>query len=373
MTSSETLHPIDDVQVLMRAKAYMELSGCTFDEAMEQVQRLIPQVMDPAELFAQVARVDPSKTFDNYISCTQNEFPVELLSTIATDPEFATKYSPLYVYAAVGLGKTHLFSAVINAVPSRKTLFINTAELEVVIESARQKGGWSLFREFFKSLDLLCIDDIQLCEGVPSVQREIFAIINAMVEEKRTVLISSDVPPTRLKNIELRLASRLGGGVIVTLSMGDREYRERILARAYPELKKTPEILGHIAELCSASVRELLAGGRTVHAFMSSGHHALGLDDISVLLGRVPPQKSAEPPVRVETPQDSTHLHKFKEMLEGAESEEEYFLAIQIAINTRLTELRRAGGPESEINKFERAMELVQKRDLQEVMKIIGM
>ena len=155
--------------------------------------------------------------------------------------------------------------------------------------------------------------------------------------------------------------------------MGDVAYRREILSVAFPELRAYERTVTWLSETFSSSVRDLLAAARTIKAYMGSQGREPEPVEMAALLGIDLSENHHRAAPEKRQPEAGNHLLKFKQMLDGAESEEEYYLAIQIAINTRLTELRRGEGNAGEIAKFERAMELVQRRELHEVMKLIGM
>ena len=107
----------------------------------------------------------------------------------------------------------------------KEVLLVNTADLETELERAERLKSRAELREWLASAEILLVDDIQLCEGRENLQRDLFSVLNHMTKTPRWVVISSDVPPTHLAGMESRLLSRLRGGVIVSLQMGDRNER----------------------------------------------------------------------------------------------------------------------------------------------------
>jgi chromosomal replication initiator protein len=116
---------------------------------------------------------DPNLTFDNYVVTKGNSFAVELAGTVASKSPSQLPYNPLYLYGDVGLGKTHLLSAIANAAEDKEVLLLNTADLETELERAERLKSRAELREWLTSVEILLVDDIQLCEG-----REDFSVIS---------------------------------------------------------------------------------------------------------------------------------------------------------------------------------------------------
>jgi len=165
---------------------------------------------------------DPDLTFDNFVVCKGNSFALELAHTVVTKSSSRSPYNPLYIYGDIGLGKTHLLSAIANAAEDKRVLLLNVSDFETEVERANRLCKRAELRDWLYSAEILLLDDIQLCESREDVQRDLFAVLNYMMRTRRWVVITSDVPPTRLAGVESRLLSRLGAGVIVSLHMGDR-------------------------------------------------------------------------------------------------------------------------------------------------------
>jgi hypothetical protein len=202
---------------------------------------------------------DAHLTFDNFVTCKGNSFAVELAQTVASKSPEDLPYNPVYFYGDVGLGKTHLLSAVSNWAADRISFVINAADLEIEMENASSKKARTDLRRWLSSAEILLLDDIQLCEGKEDLQREIFAILNHLIRGHRWAIISSDVPPTRLAGIERRLLSRLQGGVIVGLQMPDKEERLGAIHHFLEEYPADPGVLDYLADRLTESMRRLRA------------------------------------------------------------------------------------------------------------------
>ncbi len=331
---------------------------------------------------------DPNLTFDNYVVCRGNSFAVELARSVATGSPSQLPYNPLYLYGDVGLGKTHLLSAIVNAAGERSALLANCADLEAELERAKRLDFRAELRQWLTSVDILLVDDIQMCEGREELQRDLFAILNHMIRAHRWVVITSDVPPTRLADVEARLASRLGGGVIVSLQMGDKLERMDFIQHFLQDREMPQDVVDFLADNISDNVRRLKAAVAQLIT-LSTG---AGVDiTVEMAKGLVPaPARSDEKPdgtggfepspsleagaaeaAPVELTADD-RIRRFKEMLAGAESEEEQALALQIALGERIRELRSRGGDAAILQRLEHGLEMLREGRLEEAIRHVS-
>lgn len=325
---------------------------------------------------------DPSLTFDTYLVCRGNSFAVELARRIVAKQPSQLPYNPLYLYGDIGLGKTHLLSAIANAARERQALLVNTADLEAELQRAERLRSRAELRQWLVSMDILLIDDIQLCEGREDLQRDIFSVMSYMTKAHRWVVISSDVPPTRLAGIESRLVSRLGGGVIVSLQMGDMADRRNLVKRFLDERPVSDEVIDYLASNVTDNVRRLKAAAAQLLALHETMEEPLTVDLAqSVVVGPEPLPSYDEPiiqtvePAKVEPKavrRPHSRVSRFKEMLAGAESEAEQALALQIAIGERIRELRDQNVDKESILQLENALGLLREGRLEEAIRCIS-
>jgi chromosomal replication initiator protein DnaA len=221
---------------------------------------------------------DPYLTFENFVTCRGNSFAAELAQTVASQSPESLPYNPVYFYGDVGLGKTHLLSAIANWASDKLSFVINAADLEIEMESARSKKARTDLRRWLSSAEILLLDDIQLCEGREGLQREIFAILNHLIRGHRWAVISSDVPPTRLAGIEKRLLSRLQGGVIVSLQMGDKEERIAAVHHFLGGYPAAPAVVDYLADRLSESMRRLRGIVNQLVAMAQSANRAITVE-----------------------------------------------------------------------------------------------
>ncbi len=177
------------------------------------------------------ARIRPDYTFESLAVSDSNQLAYTAALTVASNP--GTRYNPLFLYGSVGVGKTHLMNAVaIKAFtdnPDAKILYLTTEEFtNEVVEAIRDKNTTNL-RKKFRNVTLLLLDDIQFLAGKEKVQEELFHTFNTLIDKGGQVVFSSDRPPSEIRKIEARLASRFEGGLTVDIEPPDFELRTAIL------------------------------------------------------------------------------------------------------------------------------------------------
>lgn len=177
------------------------------------------------------ARIRPDYTFENLAVSGSNQLAYTAASTIAAAP--GSKYNPLFLYGTVGVGKTHLMHAVANKVfddgENIKVLYMTTEEFTNEVVEAIMDKTTTQIRKKFRNIDLLLLDDIQFLSGKEKVQEELFHTFNTLIDRGSQIIFSSDRPPSEIKKIEARLASRFEGGLTVDISAPDFELRTAIL------------------------------------------------------------------------------------------------------------------------------------------------
>jgi len=175
--------------------------------------------------------IDPRFTFDNFVVGSGNEFCHAASRAVADNP--GEIYNPLYLYGGVGLGKTHLINAVANALISRDNIKIayRTGErfTNELIQAIRN-GTSEQFRNQYRQVDVLIIDDIQFIAGKEKTQEEFFHTFNALYEVKKQIILTSDRSPRELTNLMERLRSRFNWGLVADIQAPDLETRLAILS-----------------------------------------------------------------------------------------------------------------------------------------------
>ncbi|MGL4651084.1 MAG: chromosomal replication initiator protein DnaA, partial [Caldilineaceae bacterium] len=215
-------------------------------------------------------RLNPLYTFDNFVVGSHNRFACAAAQAIAEKPGF--KFNPLFVYGGVGLGKTHLLHAIGNALAQQGYgVFYCTSEhfMNDLISSIRVQNT-EAFRNKYRELDVLLIDDIQFIAGKESTQEEFFHTFNHLQASGKQVVLSSDRPPRALSSLEQRLRSRFEGGIQVDVSAPDFETRVAILQSKAIRLGiSVPlDVLKLVAERVDSNIREL--EGALNHLFLQA-------------------------------------------------------------------------------------------------------
>ena len=207
------------------------------------------------------APLDPQFTFDNFIVGKPNELAYAAAQRVAQSE--VVSFNPLFLYGGVGLGKTHLMHAVAWNIKKRnpkKNVVYLTAEkfMYQFIKALRFKNIMS-FKEQFRSVDVLMIDDVQFIIGKDNTQEEFFHTFNTLVDKKRQIIISADKSPADLEGLEDRLKSRLGWGLVADIHPLTYELRLGILqAKAEQKsMQLTSEVLEFLADKITNNVREM--------------------------------------------------------------------------------------------------------------------
>jgi chromosomal replication initiator protein len=214
--------------------------------------------------------LNPSFTFGTFVTGKANQLARAAALQVADNP---TSYNPLFVYGGVGLGKTHLIQAIGNHIlarePAAKIRYIHAETYVSDVVRAYQHKAFDDFKRYYRSLDLLLIDDIQFFGGKSRTQEEFFYLFNTLVEAHKQVVITCDTYPKELAGIEERLISRFGWGLTVALEPPELEMRVAILLSkaAQVGLRLDEQVAFFIAKHIRSNVRELEGALKRVLAY----------------------------------------------------------------------------------------------------------
>jgi chromosomal replication initiator protein len=216
------------------------------------------------------ARVNPDFTFDNFVEGKSNQLAKAAARQVADNPGRA--YNPLFVYGGVGLGKTHLTHAVANAMrakrPQARVAYVHSERFVGDMVRALQHNTIADFKQAYRSLDALLIDDIQFFAGKERSQEEFFHTFNALLEGQQQVILTCDRYPKEVNGLEERLKSRFGWGLTVSIEPPELETCVAILmSKAHGAQVDLPEeVAFFIAKRIRSNVRELEGALRRVAA-----------------------------------------------------------------------------------------------------------
>jgi len=200
-------------------------------------------------------------TFDSFVVGEKNE--LAKAACVAVSENLGKIYNPLFIYGHVGLGKTHLLQSIGNATlqqdPTRRVLYTTSERFTSELIAAIKNHTIAQFKEEYQKIDLLIIDDVQFLSGKEKTQEEFFHIFNALYQQDKQIVISSDRPPKAISTLQDRLRSRFEGGMIVDIGSPDLETRIAILKEKaqQKDFYISDDTLHFIAENIKNNVREL--------------------------------------------------------------------------------------------------------------------
>ncbi|MBI4830794.1 MAG: chromosomal replication initiator protein DnaA [Candidatus Lindowbacteria bacterium] len=206
--------------------------------------------------------LNPQYTFDNFVVGSCNLFAHSAAKGVAEKP--AELYNPLFIYGGVGLGKTHLMQAIghralVEHPRGLKAAYLSTESFTNQLIAAIQNRATEEFRQKFRTIDFLLIDDIHFIAGKDATQEEFFHTFNALHDKKKQIVISSDRPPKQIPTLEERLVSRFEWGLVASLEPPDFDTRVAILRKKAENMRValSPEVFDLIAQHISSNIREL--------------------------------------------------------------------------------------------------------------------
>jgi chromosomal replication initiator protein len=244
---------------------------------------------EPGEMqgLVQGAVLDPRCTFETFVVGKPNELAHAAARRVAEGGPIT--FNPLFLYGGVGLGKTHLMQAVANEIilrrPHVRVLYLSAEQFMYrFVQALRDKQIMS-FKEIFRSVDVLMVDDVQFIAGKDSTQEEFFHTFNALVDQQKRIVLSADRSPGEIRGLEERIRSRLQSGLVVDLHPTDYELRLGILQtkieyyrRQIADVRVAPGVLEFIAHRVTSNVRTLEGAIQRLIAFASLVHKEITLE-----------------------------------------------------------------------------------------------
>ena len=243
----------------------------------------------PVQKNLYVPNLNPKYTFDTFVVGSNNKFAHAASLAVAESP--GEIYNPLFLYGGVGLGKTHLMHSIAHFIlennPQTRVLYVTSESFtNELIEAIRNGNNTAMtkFREKYRNIDVLLIDDIQFIIGKESTQEEFFHTFNDLHGAKKQIIISSDKPPKEIATLEGRLKSRFEWGLIADISSPDYETRMAILRKKEERDSKEKgyhlddEVIQYIATNIKSNIRELEGALNRITAMSSLEHREITVE-----------------------------------------------------------------------------------------------
>ena len=226
--------------------------------------------------------LSPDHTFENFVPGPENQLAHAAALSVAEEP--GTAYNPLFVHGGVGLGKTHLLQAIgqaiLDARPDTRVLYVSCDDFITQFIACVTRGKMAAFRDRYRNIDLLMIDDIHLLTTRDRTQEEFHHTFNSLKQQGRQIVLSSDAPPHEIPNLEARLVSRMGSGLVAQVSPPGFETRVAIL-EAKAKMRGfvvPPEVIAYLANRLDSNARELEGAICTLHGHVVLMNQPLTLE-----------------------------------------------------------------------------------------------
>ena len=270
-------------------------NGSSGSEAAEEMPA-VPAKREQQQLFNENTSVqqpdesnlNPKYVFETFVIGNSNRFAHAAAQAVANDPAHA--YNPLFLYGGVGLGKTHLMHAIGNRIkqnnPSMKVLYTSSEKFTNEIINSIQNKTTEAFRQKYRNIDCLIIDDIQFLKGKEQTQVEFFHTFNALKDADKQIIISSDRPPREIETLEDRLRSRFDQGLTADIQTPDLETRMAILRTkaASDNIVLPTEVITLLATNIATNIREIEGAYNKIVAYTSLMHMPITVDTAQKVL-----------------------------------------------------------------------------------------
>lgn len=294
---ASAVSPAKPVESRPGSVAASDRTGARSDKAVND------RPVDKAPSLYEKTRLIPGFTFDNLIVGKANDLARAASVQVAINPGGAA-YNPMFIYGGAGLGKTHLIHAIGNHIleqnPGKVVRYVHAEDYYSDVVRAYQTKSFDVFKRYYRSLDVLLLDDVQFFNGKNRTQEEFFFVFNALIEAKKQIVISCDTYPKDISGLEDRLITRFDWGLTVQIEPPEIEMRVAILKKK-AEMENVlldDEVAFYIAKHLRSNVRELEGALKKVLAYASFHGRKIDLDlakaSLKDLIGAVNRQITVE-------------------------------------------------------------------------------
>ncbi|EJF91881.1 chromosomal replication initiator protein DnaA [Bartonella melophagi] len=261
--------------------------------------------------------LDSRYTFENFVEGASNRVALAAARSIAEGHKSALRFNPLFIHASVGLGKTHLLQAIAAAALKRLTparvIYLTAEYFMWRFATAIRDNNALSFKEQLRDIDLLIIDDMQFLQG-KSIQHEFCHLLNMLLDSAKQVIVAADRPPAELESLDLRVRSRLQGGVALEIETPDYEMRLKMLQQRLKVARQDDSAIEISNDILEYIAKTILGSGRDIEGafnqllFRQSFESDLSLERVDELLGHL--TRSGEPKrIRIEEIQRTVARH----------------------------------------------------------------
>ncbi len=293
-TIEKTFYEISNENYYLFLKINNNLKKITIEEKKEKKH------ISPDENFIDITKSNINKkyTFETFVSGPSNQFAHAAALAVSNNP--ATTYNPLFIYGGVGLGKTHIIHAIGNEIINKNrnynVCYYSSEKFTNELINSLRHAKMNEFREKFRTIDILLIDDIQFIAGKKSTQEEFFHTFNALYESHKQIVVTSDKFPKEIPDLEERLRSRFEWGLIADIQAPDTETKQAILKMKADQNKiDIPEdVIYFLANSVTNNVRELEGYLIRIGAFSSLTSTSINLEMAKNILKNIIIENSKE-------------------------------------------------------------------------------